>query len=57
MALHNSGSQKQVLISLLVLTLGCSGCGQKGDLTRPSAVKTGQSTTTTTTTSQKAQEQ
>jgi predicted small lipoprotein YifL len=53
MALYNSGSQKQILISLLILTLGCSGCGQKGDLTRPSAVKTEPSTTTP---SQKAQE-
>lgn len=42
------------LILFSILTVFCSGCGQKGDLTRPSAVKT---KTSTPTDSQKVQAQ
>lgn len=42
------------LIIFSMFAMFCSGCGQKGDLTRPNAVKTN---TSTTTDSQKTQAQ
>lgn len=46
MELPSLYSQKLFSINLLIFILLCSGCGQKGELTRPSAVKAKQATTT-----------
>ncbi|MEZ5671252.1 MAG: hypothetical protein R3E08_02295 [Thiotrichaceae bacterium] len=53
MKLSGIHSQKLCLVNILIFILLCSGCGQKGELTRPSAA---QAKSATTTVPQKEQE-